>query len=195
MNRGSNFSGARKAAGRLVLDLERHVPYFFTVISSGLSRGASRIYRKHFKISITEWRIVAILAGTSDINANQICLNTGMDKAAVSRSLRILEKMKLVKLTQIENDNRSKTIALTPAGLNLHDRVIEIALEREQMLLSVLSADEREAFIRSLRKLRAAVIDVNKWDPKGAPRGSRAASSARSPRRANGATSTSNRAI
>lgn len=165
MSRNTDFSGGRQAAGRLVLDLERHVPYFFTFISSGLARGASRLYRKHFKIGITEWRIMAVLAGTPHINANQVCASIAMDKAAVSRSLRALEKMKLVKLTQVQNDNRSKTIELSAAGLKLHDKIIELALERERVLLSALTAAEREDFIRSLRKLRAAVTDVNKWHP------------------------------
>lgn len=165
MSRTPTFSGAKKHLGRVVLDSDRHVPYFFTFISSKLSHGASRLYRKLFKIGITEWRIMSVLAGTPDVSANQIGISLGINKGAVSRSLQTLEKMKLISLSQVEHDNRSKTIKLSSAGLALHDKIIAIALERERLLLSSLTAEEREAFIDTMRKLRSAVTRVNQWMP------------------------------
>lgn len=108
---------------------------------------------------------MSVLAGTPDVSANQISISLGVNKAAVSRSLQILEKMKLISLSQVEHDNRSKTIKLSPAGLALHDKIIAIALERERLLLSPLTVEEREAFILTMRKLRSAVSTVNQWTP------------------------------
>lgn len=154
----------RSTTSRKVLDLDRHVPYFFTYISNKLSRGASRLYRKHFNIGITEWRVMGVLAAYPEINANQVCIKLGMDKAAISRSLQTLEQQQLVELTDTD-DNRTRTISLTSAGYRLHDQIIEIALEREERLVSALTSEERKLFEKSLRKLRAAVPGVNAWDP------------------------------
>lgn len=165
MSRIPKSSGARVHLGRTVLDSDRHVPYFFTYISSKLSHGASQLYRKLFDIGITEWRIMSVLAGTPDVTANQICLSLGINKGAVSRSLQTLEEMKLILLTQVKTDNRSKTIRLSSSGFALHDKIVLIALEREQVLLSSLSADEREALIATMKKLRTAVAKVNRWKP------------------------------
>ena len=42
--------GGKVVSGRTVLDLNRHIPYFFTYITNRLSRGASDTYREHFGI-------------------------------------------------------------------------------------------------------------------------------------------------
>ncbi|MGE0339239.1 MAG: MarR family winged helix-turn-helix transcriptional regulator [Xanthobacteraceae bacterium] len=154
----------RSAASRTVLDLDRHIPYFFTYISNKLSSGAGRLYRKHFGIGITEWRIMGVLAGYPEINANQICIKIGMDKAAISRSLQILEKQKLIFFTNTD-DNRTRSISLTPSGYKVHDQIIEIALERENLLVAKFTNEERRLFEKFLRNLRTEVANVNAWDP------------------------------
>ncbi|MES2166131.1 MAG: MarR family transcriptional regulator [Pseudomonadota bacterium] len=157
--------GAVTVDGHKVLDLERHIPYFFTYISNKLSRGASDTYRKHFGIGITEWRVMGVLAGLPNISANSIINAIGLDKGAVSRSLDALDKEGLTTSVPDPNDNRSRLIKLSRAGQNLHDKVIEAALEREERLLSNLTPEEVETLIVCLRKIRATVPYVNAFTP------------------------------
>jgi DNA-binding MarR family transcriptional regulator len=157
--------GAVTVEGRQVLDLERHIPYFFTYISNRLSRGASQTYRKHFGVGITEWRVMGVIAGLPNISANQIINAIGLDKGAVSRSLDVLDKQGLTVSTPDPNDNRSRLIKLSRAGQTLHDRIIEAALEREERLLSTLTHEEVETLIICLRKMRAIVPFVNAFTP------------------------------
>jgi DNA-binding MarR family transcriptional regulator len=152
-------------SGRTVLDLDRHVPYFFTYISNRLSRGASDTYRHHFGIGITEWRVMGVLAGMPDITANQIINEIGLDKAAVSRSLHELERQKLVVSEPDPKDNRSRILRLSRSGDKLHDRIIIAALAREERLLSGLSSQELETLVVCLRKLRGNVGLANAYDP------------------------------
>ncbi|MCC7247595.1 MAG: MarR family transcriptional regulator, partial [Lysobacter sp.] len=76
------------------LDLERFLPYRLSVLSNRISQNNAQGYAERFGIGITEWRIMGVLAAFPAINANQICIKIGMDKAAISRSLQILEKQK-----------------------------------------------------------------------------------------------------
>jgi DNA-binding MarR family transcriptional regulator len=172
LNCGANFVQKKNAgrdvattSNRTVLDLDRHVPYFFTYISNRLSRGASDTYRKHFGLGITEWRVMGVLAGMPDISANQIINAIGLDKGAVSRSLHELDQRQLLTSEPDPKDNRSRIIRLSKAGNALHDRIIIAALAREERLLSCLSAQEADNFIACLRKLRAIVPYVNAYDP------------------------------
>lgn len=165
MKKANNYSGAKKTAEGLVIDLDRHVPYFFTVLSIELSRGAARLYRQIAGIGITEWRIMCILGAVPDISAQQVCEITAIDKAAVSRSLQRLAKLDFVMFNTVRKDSRAKTIRLSGRGREVHDFVIQMALEREEILLSVLTGDERKHLIRSLQKLRSNVPSVNKWKP------------------------------
>ncbi|XSC47498.1 MarR family winged helix-turn-helix transcriptional regulator [Bradyrhizobium sp. RDT10] len=148
-----------------MLDLDRHVPYFFTYISNRLSRGASDTYRKHFGIGITEWRVMGVLAGMPNITANDVITAIGLDKGAVSRSLHELEKQKLLVSEPDPEDNRSRIIRLSKAGEELHDRIIVAALAREERLLSTLSPQELETLIVCLRKMRANVPHTNAYTP------------------------------
>ncbi|MGL4556521.1 MAG: hypothetical protein ACRCV5_03395, partial [Afipia sp.] len=59
----------------------------------------------------------------------------------------------------------SRLIKLSRAGQNLHDKVIEAALEREERLLSNLTPEEVETLIVCLRKIRATVPYVNAFTP------------------------------
>jgi DNA-binding MarR family transcriptional regulator len=156
---------AATAPDRATLDLDRHVPYFFTYISNRLSRGASDTYRKHFGLGITEWRVMGVLGGMPDISANQIINAIGLDKGAVSRSLHVLEKKRLITSEPDPSDNRSRTLRLSKSGEALHDRIVVAAFAREERLLSCLSPKETESLIVCLRKLRANVPYVNAYDP------------------------------
>lgn len=160
-------------SNRATLDLDRHVPYFFTYISNRLSRGASDTYRKHFGLGITEWRVMGVLAGMPNISANQIINAIGLDKGAVSRSLHVLEEQRLVTSEPDPKDNRSRIMRLSKSGDALHDRIIVAALAREDRLLSCLSPQETESLIVCLRKLRANVPYVNAYDPMSPTQGKR----------------------
>lgn len=151
---------------RAVLDLDHYVPYFFTTISNSLSRGASKTYQKHFGINVTEWQTMAVLAAMPGTNANQICAVIGLDKAAVSRILQSLKRRSLVTIVGDPRDSRMNSISLSEAGSDVHAGVIQVALQREEQLLSCLSAREREAFIAALRKIRGQVPLVNAFEPK-----------------------------
>ena len=161
MPRTPLWSGAKSHMGRTVLDTERYVPYFLTYLSNKLSTSASALFRKHFKIGVAEWRVMSVLASKPNIKANQVASYLGTDKGAVSRSVQRLEWLGWISVCQSEDDNRVRTIELSPAGLAAHDQIIAIALEREKRLLSSLTPDEREALIRCLHKLRRAVATID----------------------------------
>lgn len=161
----AEFPGAKQVSGVTVLDSERHIPYFFTYISNKLSYGAGKIYRQLFDIGITEWRVMSVLAAQPDISAHQICALLGIDKAVVSRSLHRLEELKLVTFTHTKPNGKVRPLRLSRLGMSRHSKMIEIALERERLLLSVLTAEEKNALVHMMRKLRTAVDKVNQWKP------------------------------
>jgi len=164
MARANKATGAKEVSGIVVLDSDRHIPYFFTYISNKLSYGAGRIYRTLYDIGITEWRVMSVLAAQPDIGAHQICFLLGIDKAVISRSLRRLAELRLVKHSDVKN-GKVRPLRLSKLGLIRHDKMIEIALERERLLLAALSSEEKSTLVDLMRKLRSAVDSVNQWKP------------------------------
>jgi hypothetical protein len=73
------------------LDLDNHVPGLLVWVNNKFSADASRAYRKMFGVGLADWRIVAYLGVKEHGTAAQIGEFLGMDKAAVSRSVKFLK--------------------------------------------------------------------------------------------------------
>jgi DNA-binding MarR family transcriptional regulator len=152
---------------RVVLDLDRYVPALINFISNKLSRGASSLYLKTFGVGVTEWRIMSLLAIEGAISVNRIAHVIGFDKGLISRTVQALEKRDIVSTAPDEQDGRRHTISLTPVGLALHDRIIQVALERERRLLADFSPAEIDTLIDLLKRMHAQIPHVNEYDPEG----------------------------
>lgn len=139
--------------GSAVVDLERYVPGFLTWIANKLSRGASQHYLNVFDVGIETWRCLVLLAAERSISAQQISKIIGMDKASVSRCLKVMNSRGLITVGLDPQDGRLRLATLTKKGRALHDRILGVALERERALLSVLTAQEHEDLIRLLKRL------------------------------------------
>jgi len=118
-----------------------------------LSRGASQLYRDQFGIGIVDWRVMSMLAIEPKIPAVRICSVISTDKGQVSRALVRLSNKQLVSSEIVSVDVRKKKWRLTQAGLSLHDRVLQIALLREENLIGGCDADDVEAFLRVARHM------------------------------------------
>ncbi len=154
------WNGTRK-----VLNLESYVPALLTAITSGLSSGPARRHLKGFGLGIIEWRMVAALAASTDMTASEICQTIGLDKAAASRSLRVLEMLKFVAGTDDPKDKRTRRFRLKSAGLRFHDEIFPIALERERLMLGQLSSQDISILIDLLHKIRNQMASVKAYIP------------------------------
>ena len=146
----------------VTLDLDRYVPALITFIANKLSRGASALYQARFGVNVTEWRILSLLAIEPGIPAARICHVIGFDKGPVSRTLTLLRERGLVTIRSDPKDGRSHSIALTAKGLNVHNRVIAVALARETALLGCLDDAERETLIALLRRVHGHLGAVDR---------------------------------
>ena len=138
------------------LDLRRFTPASITILAQKLSANASAEYRPRFGVGVTDLRIMALLGAEPWLAPVDVSEATGLDKAAVSRSLRDLRSAGLVEANGRPTGRRS-VFALTEAGIVIHDQLVEAAKARERRLLRGFSAEEHaqlQAFLdRMLRTL------------------------------------------
>ena len=98
---------------------------------------------------------MALLAIEPWIVAGRICEVIGLDRAAVSRSVRFMVRKGLVE-TRFQNGNeRRQFLALTRTGLDLHDEIVKVALCRERQLLRGFSEAERATAVKLLARMHA----------------------------------------
>lgn len=147
---------------RPLLALERFLPYRLSVLSNRLSNAIARSYETRFQLSVTEWRVIAVLGRFRGLSANEVAERTAMDKVAVSRAVaRLLESGRLQRDLH-ENDRRRSVLELSEAGYAIYEAVAPIALSYERALLEALEPEERETLLKLLDKLAAKAVDAER---------------------------------
>ncbi|MEI9888568.1 MAG: MarR family winged helix-turn-helix transcriptional regulator [Rhizomicrobium sp.] len=143
-------AAAKSAAG---LDLDRFLPYRLSVLSNHVSDAIAKIYSERFRLSIPEWRVMAVLGGTPGLSARDVAERTAMDKVQVSRAVDTLVRAGRAARSADAEDGRIQRLALTAKGRAIYDEVVPLALHLEEVFLSALSPAERRQLDALLAKL------------------------------------------
>jgi len=136
------------------IDIRKHVASKIAIFASGMLRSASRFYRESYGIGVVEWRVIMFIGYMKETSANRICLETDLDKGAVSRSLNVLANKGIIRVQEDGEDSRRRNVVLTAKGRALHDRIVPVAMKRQQILLSGLSQSEVEKLLELIARLR-----------------------------------------
>ena len=136
------------------LQLEHFLPYRLSILSNTISQAIADDYQRRYDISVTEWRVMAVLARFDGLSAREVAECTAMDKVAVSRALARLVEAKRVSRVTHDDDKRRSVLSLTEAGWTMHDEVAPMARAREREVLAKLDAEERAWLTRILDKLQ-----------------------------------------
>ena len=137
------------------LELERFLPYRLSILSNRVSQAIAREYTERFSLSMTEWRVMAVLArfNGEGMSAREVAERTAMDKVAVSRALARLTSAGRVSRATHGGDKRRSVLRLTAKGWKIHDTVAPRARAHERELLAHLTADEKRVLAQILDKL------------------------------------------
>lgn len=128
------------------LILENFLPYRLSILSNTVSSMIASAYNKRFSLSISEWRVIAVLGRFPGLSAVEVAERTMMDKVAVSRAVSKLIKMGRVNRRFADADRRRSILQLSDDGRKVHDEVAPLALKFEENLLQGLSEEEIRAF-------------------------------------------------
>lgn len=135
-------------------DLEHFLPYRLSVLTNTISQGIAASYRDRYGISITEWRILAVLGRYPGLTASEVVERTAMDKVAISRAVKTMMQNRLLSRETDSEDRRRQRLYLTPdQGRAILKAIIPQAIRFEAELLQSLTASERRTLDTLIRKL------------------------------------------
>ncbi len=120
-----------------------------------ISSAIARSYERRFRLSVPEWRVMAVLGRFGPLSASGVAEKTQMDKVRVSRAVARLLKTGRVSRRIDRMDRRRSILSLTPAGSAIHREIVPHARRVEARLLAGLSDAERDTLDRLLAKLEA----------------------------------------
>ena len=136
-----------------ILKLERYLPYRLSILSNRISALISEIYSDKFALSITEWRIMAVLGEYPDVSADEVSLKTQIEKSILSRAINKLVQRKLLQREFDPLDRRRSMLRLTATGLSVYDEVVPVSYDYEKALVSCFTDAEREQFSEFIDRL------------------------------------------
>lgn len=140
------FLGERyimKNEKHVVLTLERFLPYRLSTLSNKVSRIIAQSYHDKFGLSVTDWRIMAVLGEYPGVSADEVSEKTQIEKSMLSRAVNKLLQRKLIKREFDSKDRRRSILTLTDTGLSVYDDIVPISYEYEQQLLQCLNTQEQ----------------------------------------------------
>lgn len=141
-------------------NLHAYFPFFLGTIANRWTATSSKIYLDRFGIGIGEWRVLASIQAQGAASSQMIVNLISMDAGAVSRSMARLAKEGLVEPLNGRFAGRTKPYQLTEKGHDLYERLLGIALERENMLLGELSETERQMLLQLMQKVMKQIDNL-----------------------------------
>ncbi|SEP04360.1 DNA-binding transcriptional regulator, MarR family [Salinihabitans flavidus] len=126
-----------------------------SALMSALRRQLTMPYASEFDLSVSEWRILSLVAHAGTLPFSKLVVQSTSDKALVSRTIRLLQNRNLIEIGP-ESESTRKRIAcsITPEGQALYDKVIVIARRRQAEIICSLTREERETLFTAVTKLQ-----------------------------------------
>lgn len=128
---------------KTLLTLEQYMPYRLSIVSNKVSGIVAQTYKDKFALSITEWRIMAVLGEYPGASADEISVKTQIEKSLISRAISHLLKRKLVVRNLAKDDKRRSEVNLSDTGYEVYAEIVPLSLKYEKALLDCLSAEEQ----------------------------------------------------
>lgn len=133
--------------------------YRMARVQAKLNAQATRLLKEEAGLTLTQWRLLALIGATGRATAAQLSRLAAMDKGLISRNLKCLTEAGLVVITPDSIDHRAQHLELSAEGKEIFESTLPRMHERQAALRSRLENDELRHFLSALEKLESAADD------------------------------------
>ncbi|WP_158285517.1 MarR family winged helix-turn-helix transcriptional regulator [Azospirillum sp. TSA6c] len=137
-----------------IFRLDDWLPYQTSFITNRVSGMLARMYGEEFGLSVTGWRIVAVLGSHAPLSAKELAEWTAMDQVGVTRAVALLVGLGLVVRRGDSKDRRRVILRLSKKGAEAYARVVPLARAIEKELVAALHPEE----VTQLRRIMEALV-------------------------------------
>jgi DNA-binding MarR family transcriptional regulator len=124
-------------------------------LTNSLRRTVTTPYAQAYDLSVSEWRLLSLIAHAKTLPFGELVVQSTSDKALVSRTLRLLEGRGLVRITPEDELSGKRLLChITAKGEALHEKVIPIARARQAQTLRLLKPAQRKELFQALQTLQ-----------------------------------------
>jgi len=138
------------------LPLAENLSYRLSMLNFQMVRTTARTYLAR-GLTAHQWKVLSVLYSFAPMSAAAVTARVTLDKAAVSRAVRQLRELGLVKRDLHSDDARSVDISLTAKGRTLYAAMASEIRQLQDALFAALSAGEAAALFPIIDKLEQAL--------------------------------------
>jgi len=135
------------------LEILDFVPFRLNRLAYEVSSELAKVYQERFNIDVVEWRVLVTLSTSEPCSAQHIVRCTRTHKSRISRGVKRLLDVGLIKRQESASDAREIRLSRSAKGRALYNKMEPLILEQEQHILSCLTNDERKRFASLINKL------------------------------------------
>ncbi|MEO9601563.1 MarR family transcriptional regulator [Parasphingorhabdus sp.] len=117
------------------ISLSRSPLALLSFAANRFTGAASAYFQEQNDLGSVDWRMLFMLAQQPGITAARASETIVVDKGSVSRCLHRLAKNDLAYAGELHANGRSRGWYLTDSGRKMHDKILHVALEKQQQLL------------------------------------------------------------
>lgn len=132
--------------------VDDYLPALLAQASQLISSEFHEVARKH-GFSVSEWRVMASLAGGAAISIGQLAQVTVTKQPTVTRLLDRMEARGQVERLPHDSDRRITLVRITREGARAVEHLMELAREHELRVLEPFGLERAEELKRTLRQL------------------------------------------
>ena len=139
--------------------VDDYLPALLALASQLISSEFHAVARSH-GFSVSEWRVLASLAGFDAISTGQLAQVSLMKQPTLTRLLDRMVRDGHVERLDHDGDRRVTLVRITPAGARTVEKLMELAREHEHRVLEpfgLARAEELKATLRRMIELHAHV--------------------------------------
>jgi len=137
-----------------ILTLEQYLPYRLSILSNRVSLVIAQAYKDKFGLSVTEWRIMAVLGEYPGASADEVSNKTHIEKSMISRAVQKLLARHLIVRHVDEQDRRRQNLELTKTGREVYEQIVPVSYAYEDSLLTCLNEREKKQLDSIIDKLQ-----------------------------------------
>ncbi len=152
-------AGASESDGE-AFQLDGFLPYRLAVAAASVNRLMARRLADSYKLSISEWRVLAVVARAGVLSPSTVGAVASMDKVKVSRAAASLIARGFLKQSQDPHDGRGRLLRLTRKGHTVHGKLVAEARDMELQLAQGLTRSEWTALYNTLRRLELHALSL-----------------------------------
>ena len=143
----------------IVIEPDYFTPRLLLLLSNALVWRESALLRQSFGLGTNDWRVIATLATNPGSTATEITEFLDANKAVVSKAVNALLDRKLI--ASSDGPRGSRHLFLTAAGAEMHDKMLPISMEGEEVLISALTPREVKQLHAILDKMMAKRLELS----------------------------------